>query len=122
MPPFLMTTTITVDGNALPFDWQAQQESNPADPQPHFALSDDLTTGSLPTEGGASEPDGDSGEGGGEVAPAKKPDVFSLNKGELRRLAKESGIDGAVAPEVWQLPVAELRKAIAEALRLEASA
>ena len=53
-----MTTTITVDGTALPFDWQAQQESNPADPQPVFVLSDDMTTAAPPSAGGE--------EGGGD--------------------------------------------------------
>ena len=42
-PPFFMTVTITVDGEALPNDWQAQQESNPADEVDLFVLSDDLT-------------------------------------------------------------------------------
>ena len=108
--PFLMAITITVDGTPLPFDWQAQQESDPAEPQPVFVLSDDMTTAAPPSQGG------------GEVATVKKLDVFSLNKGELRRLAKEHGFDSSVAPEVWQLPIAQLRQAIAEALRLEASA
>ena len=43
-----MTVTITVDGTAIPNDWQAQQESNPGDEVDIFVLSDDLTE-STPT-------------------------------------------------------------------------
>ena len=54
-PPFFMTVTIEVDGEALPNDWQAQQESNPADEVDLFVLSEDLTE-STPTSAPHEEP------------------------------------------------------------------
>ena len=54
-PPFFMTVTITVDGEALPNDWQAQQESNPADEVDLFVLNDDLTE-ATPTSAPHEEP------------------------------------------------------------------
>jgi hypothetical protein len=43
-----MAITITVDGTAIPNDWQAQQESDPTDEVDLFVLSADLTE-STPT-------------------------------------------------------------------------
>ena len=43
-----MTVTITVDGTAIPNDWQAQQTSDPNAEVDLFVLSDDLTA-SYPT-------------------------------------------------------------------------
>ena len=51
-----MAITITVDGTALPMDWQAQQTSNPADLVDRIVLAEDLTTG---------QPESTVGSGGG---------------------------------------------------------
>ena len=53
-----MTVTITVDGTAIPNDWQAQQESSPGDEVDLFVLSADLTEAtptSAPHEQGGNE-------------------------------------------------------------------
>ena len=55
-PPFFMTVTIEVDGEALPNDWQAQQESNPADEVDLFVLSEDLTEGTPTSAPKAEDP------------------------------------------------------------------
>ena len=55
-PPFFMTVTITVDGEAITNDWQAQQTSNPMDEVDLFKLSDDLTD-STPTSAPHPDPD-----------------------------------------------------------------
>ena len=62
-----MTVTITVDGTALPNDWQAQQVSDPNAEVDVFVLSDDMTT-SYPT----SAPPEEEGGGGDEQTKSKK--------------------------------------------------
>ena len=99
---------MATDLDALVVEWAADQVLNPLDPVDYFVK--DADGNYEPVSGGAG--------GGVEGVTAKKPDVFSMNKGELKRLAKEHGFDDAVSADVWQLPVAQLRQAIAEALRL----
>ena len=62
MPPFFMTTTITVDGTKLPMDWQAQQESDPTKPVDLVVLSTDLTTGAPGSTASAGDGNGEAVE------------------------------------------------------------
>jgi hypothetical protein len=64
-----MTVTITVDGTALPNDWQAQQTSDPMTEVDLFVLSDDMTE-SYPTS--APGEDDDAAEGQQAKSSKKK--------------------------------------------------
>ena len=70
-PPFFMTITITVDGDAIPNDWQAQQTSDPMAEVDLFVLSDDMTT-SYPTSAPAEEEGGGGDENAGRSSKKGK--------------------------------------------------
>ena len=110
-----MATTIKVDGTVADFTWQDDQLLDPGADVDLVVLDDDLTKGY--PESVAPAPTV-FGTGGTDTVTAKKSDPFSMTKSQLRQFAKENGFDSAVAKEVWQLPLAALRQAIADALRL----